>query len=129
MARFLLDTDVIVEVLNQRPEALALLRHLSSTDETVCVCTVVTAEIYSGLGERQMPRALALFSTSEYLPASEEIAIQAGKWRYLYARRGIQLSTTDMLIAATAHAYNATIVTGNVRDYPMPEVSLLPLPR
>jgi predicted nucleic acid-binding protein len=39
------------------------------------------------------------------------------------------LPLTDALIAATAVEHNATVVTGNVRDYPMPEVSILPLPR
>jgi predicted nucleic acid-binding protein len=35
----------------------------------------------------------------------------------------------DMLIAATAVAHGATVVTANIRDFPVPEVSLLQLPR
>ena len=129
MARFLLDTDVIVDLLNQRPAALQFLQTLSDKNESICVCTVVLAETYSGLGDRQMPRAEGLLAAAEYLPASDSIARQAGAWRYFYARRGIQLSTTDVLVASTALAYDATVVTRNTRDYPMPEVSVLPLPR
>ena len=125
MARFLLDTDAVVDYINQRPEVSMLLRRLASAGDTTCVCTVVLAEVHSGLGERYQPRALELLAASEYLPASEAIARQAGAWRYAYARRGIQLSTTDVLVAATALAYSATVVTRNVRDYPMPEVSIL----
>jgi predicted nucleic acid-binding protein len=125
MARFLLDTDAIVDYINQRPEVMSLLRRLTSQGETLCVCTVVLTEIYSGIGERPEPRASELLAISEYLPASEAIARQAGAWRYAYARRGFQLSTTDTLVAATAAAYGATVITANVRDYPMPEVSLL----
>jgi predicted nucleic acid-binding protein len=125
MARFLLDTDAIVDYINQRAEITALLQRLTSQEETLCVCTVVLAEVYSGLAERQQSRAFELFAISEYLPASEAIARQAGSWRYAYARRGFQLSTTDCLVAATAQAFDATIVTANVRDYPMPEVSVV----
>lgn len=85
------------------------------------------AEIYSGLGERHELRAESLLAVSAYLPASEAIAKQAGEWRYFYARRGIQLSTTDVLIASTAFAYSATVVTRNARDYPMPEIYVLAL--
>jgi predicted nucleic acid-binding protein len=129
MARFLLDTDVIVDILNQQPRALQFLQRVSEINDSICVCTVVLAEIYSGLGERQTPRAENLLTVSEYLTPSEAITKQAGAWRYLYARRGIQLSTTDVLIASTALAYDATVVTRNTRDYPMPEVSVLALPR
>jgi len=36
---------------------------------------------------------------------------------------------TDALIAATALQYGAAVVTGNVRDYPMSDLTILPLPR
>lgn len=64
-----------------------------------------------------------------FLPTSPAIAQQAGTWRYDFARRGLQLSTTDTLVAATAHAHGATIVTGNASDYPMSEIALLLLER
>jgi len=45
------------------------------------------------------------------------------------ARRGEALATTDCLIAGIAVAHQATIVTGNLKDYAMPEVTTLPLLR
>lgn len=54
-----------------------------------------------------------------FLASTAAIAQQAGDWRYDFARRGVQLTTTDCLIAATAHAHHATVVTGNAKDYPM----------
>jgi predicted nucleic acid-binding protein len=39
------------------------------------------------------------------------------------------MAITDSLIAATAIDHAAVLVTGNAKDFPMPEVMLLPLPR
>src|SRR5438132_410259 len=63
----------------------------------------------------------------EYWPISREAAQQAGRWRYTYARMGRPLTTTDTLVAAVAQERRVTLVTTNVKDYPMQEVSLLPL--
>jgi predicted nucleic acid-binding protein len=41
----------------------------------------------------------------------------------------LQLSTTDCLIAAIAVEHQAQLVTGNRRDFPMPEITVVPLPR
>lgn len=58
-----------------------------------------------------------LLSACNFLPTTAEIARQAGTWRYDFARDGVTLSTTDALVAATAEAHSATIVTGNLKDY------------
>ena len=68
-------------------------------------------------------------ASCEFLQTSFASAIQAGAWRFDFARRGFALGMPDMLIAATAVEHDATLVTGNVRHYPMPELSLLALPR
>lgn len=47
----------------------------------------------------------------------------------MYRARGLQLPATDCLIAATAHEHGALVITRNVKDFPMPEVTLLPLAR
>ena len=64
-----------------------------------------------------------------YLTTTGDAARQAGEWRYTFARQGTPLATSDVLVAATARAHQATIVTGNGAHYPMPDVSLVPLPR
>lgn len=49
-------------------------------------------------------------------------AKQSGIYRYDFARRGIQLGLGDTLIAAVAKRIGATIVTNNVKDFPMTDV-------
>lgn len=125
MARFLIDTDALIDYLNERPEATILLETLAASGETLCLCDIVIAEIYSGLGSRPSAKAVSLLESAEFIVLNADDARQAGIWRYDYARQGRQLSTTDVLVAAAAFKANATIVTANVRDYPMPEVRVL----
>lgn len=129
MARYLLDTDAIVDYLFGIRTSVALIQDLHDRGDTLCVCDVVIAEIYAGLRPQHREAAEQLLSACTFLPTSAAIAQQAGTWRYDFARKGVQLSTTDTLVAATAHAHGAGIVTGNTKDYPMPEIVLLPLGR
>lgn len=129
MAHFLLDSDALADFLNDWPATVALVLQLLSDDQALCTCDVVLAEVFAGIRPDAPPDGIAFVNSLQFLPISREFARQAGAWRYMYARQGIQLPATDMLIAATAIEHNATLVTGNLRHYPMPELSLLPLPR
>ena len=129
MARYLLDTDAIIDYLLGIPSSVTLIQNLHDRAETLCVCDVVIAEVFAGLRPPHRAAAEELLSACTFLPSDAAIARQAGTWRYEFARKGIQLSTTDTLVAATAHGHGAAIVTGNVKDYPMTEIRLLPLDR
>ncbi len=129
MTRYLLDADTVIDLLARRPAAVELLSRLDALRDELCVCDVVLAELYSGLSDRERTEAVEFVPGLRFLPTYAEAGIQAGAWRYLYARQGRQLATTDCRIAATAHAHGATLITGNVRDFPQPEISLLQLPK
>jgi hypothetical protein len=47
--------------------------------------------------------------------------------RYEWARKGITLTLTDTMIAATALQYGLTLITDNKKDFPMPELTIHPL--
>ena len=47
----------------------------------------------------------------------------AGRFQRTIRRQTLELA--DCLIAATAFVENATLATGNVKDYPMPEVTVV----
>lgn len=129
MARCLLDTDAIIDYLFGIPASVSLIRDLHGRGDLLCVCDVVIAEVYAGLKPPHRAAAQKLLSACSLLPTGPEAARQAGEWRYAHAGRGVNLSTTDALVAATAHAHQAFIVTGNEGHYPMPDISILLLPR
>lgn len=129
MARYLLDTDAAIDYLKGFAPSVSLIQDLHSKGNFLCVCDVVIAEVYSGLRPNDRKKAARLLDACFFLPTSAEIAKHAGQWRYKYARRGIILSTTDVLIAATADAHRAVILTGNLDHYPIKRGLVSPLPR
>jgi predicted nucleic acid-binding protein len=129
MALYLLDADALIDFTNRYRPTIALLDQLAVNGDRFAVCDISVAEAYSGLGTGASSRLAELLAECEFVAAQLAHARQAGAWRYEFARRGVTLATTDVLIAATALAHNATIVTGNIRHFPMQELSILPLPR
>lgn len=125
MRRYLLDTDAIVDFSRDRePVASRILEMIDGGDE-IGVCAVVVAEFYSGLLPQERTRWQSFFDALRFWDETREVAEQAGIWRYEYARKGVTLSTTDLLIAAVANDIGAVLVTNNIRDFPLEEIKLL----
>jgi predicted nucleic acid-binding protein len=129
MTRYLLDSDAVMDYLAGGPDSVALIRNLRLQGNELCCCDITVAEVHAGLLPQHRAAGMALLASLTYLPTSFSTAQQAGEWKFTYARRGITLSITDCLIAATALAHQAHLVTGNLKHYPMPEITVLPLPR
>jgi hypothetical protein len=125
----LLDSDAVIDYFKGFPSTVGLIRSLYQQGDDFCTCDVVIAEVVAGLAPAERWRGEDLLSAFRFLPTSFSGARQAGLWRYDYARRGLQLTTTDCLIAAIALDHSVTLITGNVAHYPMSEVIVRALPR
>ncbi len=128
MGRYLLDTSALIELERKREPASARLRALISGGEEVGTCAVVSAEFCSGLAPELIPRARRLFASMHFWDITIATSLIASRYRYDFARRGIQLATTDALIAAVAYEQGAVIVTVNVRHFPMSDIVVMPIP-
>jgi predicted nucleic acid-binding protein len=128
MAVYLLDTTVIIDVLNNKRGRSALLLELAEAGHTLACCPINITEVYAGLRPKEERAADELLSSLQYLPIPPQAARLAGELRRGYARKGVTLSLGDVLIAAVA-IYNAlTLMTDNVKHFPMENLSLYPLP-
>ena len=128
MANYVLDTTVLIDFLGGAPKAASLVRELSAEEHQLCTCCICVSELHSGLSAGAAATADELLDNLTYLDVTRDQARLAGNMRYQFARRGISLSTTDTIIAAVAIANDATLVTANVRDFPMEDLQLLELP-
>jgi predicted nucleic acid-binding protein len=126
---FLLDSDCLIDYLAGFASTVQFIDALFDGGDRLFTSDVVVAELYTGLSSQQEPAAARLLARLGYLSTSLAAARQAGAWRDASARRGVALSTTDCLIAATAQEHGAVVVTGNVRHFQMQGVSIVPLPR
>jgi predicted nucleic acid-binding protein len=129
LPRYLLDTDAVIDFFKGVASTVELVDRLYRQEDVLCTCGVVIAEVYTGLSPGERAEAERFLASMRFLSTSLATARQAGLWRYEFARRGRQLSTTDCLIAATAREHSAMLITGNTVHYPMPDVTVLSLPR
>ena len=83
---------------------------------------IAVAEVYSGLGPEERDATDRFVSDLEYWEIDPKTAMLAGAYRYQFARQGRTLSLPDVMMAAHAVRNEATLITGNVRDFPMQDV-------
>ena len=125
MDRYLFDTTVLIDISKGQEPASSRIQALIDAGHELGVCAVPLAEFFSGIPPEDRSRAEADLRPFRYWDMTWEIAVQAGGFRYAYARLGQAISAPDALIAATAIALDAILVTNNVRYFPMPELRLL----
>src|SRR4051794_21602046 len=128
MPGFLADTSLIIDLLNNRIGRREFIEKLLQPGDTLGYCTINLIEVYSGMrpGEEQ---ATELFlARLYYYDVTPVIARRAGQLRFEWRRRGRTLSLADATIAAVGLENNLSLLTDNVKHFPMSELTLHPLP-
>ncbi len=128
MAALLLDTSVLIDVLNGKRGRPALLRQLVSDGSVIGCSPINIAEVYAGMRSAESAATDRLLSSLELFPVSRPVAKLAGDLKRDYAARGVTLNLADAIIAATALYNDIPLLTDNVKDFPMAGLTLLPLP-
>jgi predicted nucleic acid-binding protein len=123
MAVVVLDTTVLIDALRGRP-AVARIRQLISAGDTLLTTAINVEEIVRGLRSNEAGAGDLLFAGLRVLPIGRAEGELAGRWRREFAATGVTLHQADCLIAAAAVGVNARLATGNVKDYPMSELTL-----
>ncbi len=120
---YLLDTSVLIELLRNRPEARSFVEE--HINDGIVTSTVCEAEVYEGIYREKaenillknsiFKKLLEKFSTTfVFGSAAAEIA---GKIRATLAVKGSPVGDIDVLIAATAIANEAILVTKNAKHF------------
>ena len=125
MARYLVDTSVLIDYSKFYEPARNWLQRVIDSDDDVGTCSVIVAEFMSGIRPQDREDWDEVLANMAYWDIAYETATQAGYYRYVLARQGIQLQTPDALIAAVAKEQSAILVTNNARDFPMTDIDLL----
>ena len=129
MAILLLDTSVIIDVLNNKRNRATLLMDLVRAGHVLACCHINITEVYAGLRPKDETAAEELFASLQQLPITPPAARMAGEFKRDYARRGATLNLGDVIIAAVAIHNGLTLLTDNVKDFPMDDLCLYPLPK
>lgn len=130
MTRYLLDTNVISNIINPRPSESLLAWMAAQRDEDLFLASLTVAEIWRGILEK--PRGKKRDGLDAWFSGPEgPQALFAGRilafddkagliWARLMAEgkaAGRPRSALDMIIAAVAGANGCVMVTDNERDF------------
>lgn len=128
MATFLLDTSVIIDVLNNKRGRPALLLDLVKSGHVLACCPINITEVYAGMRPKEETATEEFFASLQHVPIAPSAARLAGELKRDYARKGTTLNLGDVIIAAVAIHNKLTLLTDNTKDFPMAGLSLYPLP-
>ena len=115
---FLLDTNAISDLMEQRTVITARLRSLPASDRVI-TCPIVVGEIVQGI-ERLAPgrrkttlerESAAIFLITVCQPLPCDAASHYSQLKIHCRRHGLALDENDFWIAATSRAMNAVLVT------------------
>jgi tRNA(fMet)-specific endonuclease VapC len=117
---YVLDTDVVIDVLRSRSPVL--LRRFSEHDDALAVSAVTVAELHFGAARSSSPssnRAAVdeFLAFLDVLPFDVDAAAHAGEIRGALTTAGTPIGGYDVLIAGHARSVGAVLVTGNVREF------------
>lgn len=128
--RYLLDTNVISELIKPAPSQSLIAWMAEQADEDLFIASLTVAEIWRGVLEKppgkrrkeleawfagpEGPQALFL---GRVLPFGEQAALIWAKLMADGKVKGRPRSALDTIIAAIAEANGCVVVTGNERDF------------
>lgn len=120
MLRYMLDTNLCVRVLRDRPASAR--RRFNETSEALCISTVVLTELLHGAAKLERPvenrRALEDFAARlDVLPFDAAAADHAADTHAVLEGRREPIGAYDLLIAGHARSRGLTVVTGNLREF------------
>lgn len=118
---FLLDTNTCIELLNRR-HAGVIARFGQLHPDDIALCSIVKSELLYGARHSQRVQAnlqllAQFFAPLPSLPFDDRCAEAAGLIRTDLAIQGAPIGPNDLLIAATARAHDAVLVTHNTREF------------
>lgn len=114
--RYFLDSTFAIDYLRAERDAIDRLRRLIEAGDEPYISDVVVCEVATGSPADNRGLA-ALIRAVEFVQPGPEVAVVAGRFRSDARSRGYVLGVPDALIAASADALGATIITRNVRDF------------
>ena len=121
--KYLLDTNVISEVIRKEPNGKVMLRLSTVPPQDVVTSVVCVAELRHGTarvahGTRLWERiGREILSRVNILPLGEAEAVRAGDLLAALEAQGEPIGIEDVWIGATALEHNLIVVTRNVRHF------------
>jgi len=116
LSRVLIDTDVLIDYLRGYPQSVEYLEGLT---DIPYVSALTVAELFAGVkGNKEKEKLESLIETFSVIELNRESARLGGLFLRDHGKsHGVGLA--DALIAATAKLHGLTLITLNIKHFPM----------
>jgi|SRR3954447_16533796 predicted nucleic acid-binding protein len=122
--KYLLDTDTLIDYVKDHGNTRVQLDALIESGDKVGLCAVTVGEIFSGLAPETRASWEQWLKALPYWHIGINAAIRAGIYRKTVSNSGRTIAITDALLAGLAFQHKATVLTSNIKDYPMKDVTV-----
>ena len=121
---YLLDTDILIWILRGRQDIVNNISKLKD-NSPIALSVITIAEIYMNIFPSELVNTEEHLNQYIILEVDQKIAKMAGLYHQQFGKGLKNLTLTDCLIAATANANNTTLVSLNIKHFPMKDIRLL----
>jgi len=120
MLRYLLDTNICIYVIKQRPQHL--LDHFNRHSGHMAISAITLSELLHGVEKSAVPdRNLDVVENFcgrlEVLPYGDKACLHYGQIRAGLEHQGLPIGVNDLHIAAHARSEGPTLVSNNLREF------------
>lgn len=120
MIKYLLDTNLCIRVLRDRPQGLR--GRFNEEASSLSISSVVLYELLYGAAKSARPadnrHAVEAFAARlEVLDFDDDAAAHAGEIRADLERQGTPVGSYDLLIAGHARSRGLVVITGNLAEF------------
>lgn len=123
MSKYLIDTDVLIEVLRGNQKTRSYLEALHQKRSIFFYSPVSKAEIFHGIRKGERAKTKLLFQSMHCIPIVDEVGEKSGLYLKKY-HQSHDLQLGDALIASSAWFSNTVLLTFNRKHYPMKEITV-----
>lgn len=120
MLRFMLDTNIVIYVLKNRPEKAR--RAFNAHQGQMCISTVTLMELMYGASvsadpERNIREVESFSARLDVLSYDDLAAAHTGEIRADLKKQGRKDASYDTMIAGHARSRGLVVVTNNIKDF------------
>ncbi len=116
---YVLDTNVLIDHLRSSAEATETFRKALRSGRRVAGSVLTRVELWRGARPEDVPAIEAVEALVDWVPVDHEIATGAVRHAERFGRSHAAIDVADYVIASTTERLDATLLTRNVRHFPM----------
>lgn len=121
MIKYLLDSDFLIWCLRDREESVKFFRQVVLQSLPAC-SSLSILEVELGMRKGEEQKTQDFLDSLQVVSVTKEIARQAAFYIRFYKTKGRYIDFADAAIAASCIQGGFTLITYNLKHYPMPEL-------